>query len=148
MVDQSTLLSMLEVTVPPDTPLTIHSEVKILEIVGVVSNPDFIKSLNLVEAMVPPSAPATLHGLVKLLSGLGKMNPNMPKETHDTLDGLLENLTKTADIELTFGIFLPIVRSIVSAAAPKRPAQKKPNRPPRRTSSSKRRPRRTQAAAA
>jgi len=145
MLDQLTLLSMLEVTVPPDTPLTIHSEVKILEIVGVVSNPDFIKSLNLVEAMVAPTAPATLHGLVKLLSGLGKMNPNTPKEKCDQLDTLLQNLQKTSDVELTFGIFLPIVRSIVSTSTRRRPVQKGASKPARGKSATKRR---SQAAAA
>jgi hypothetical protein len=147
MFDQTTLLSLLEVTVPPDTALTITSEVKILEIVGVVSNPDLVKSMNLVEAMVPPSAPATLQGLVQLLSGLGKMNPKTPKATHDALGTLLQNLQKAPDVALTFGTFLPIVRSILNAS-PKKQAHKAPAKPAREKPTKRRRTRRAQAAKA
>lgn len=120
MFDQSTLLSLLEVTVPPNTALTITSEVKILEIVGVVSKPDLVKSLQLVAAVVPPAAPATLKGLVQLLSGLAKMHPNTPKATHDGLATLLQNLGKAPDVVLTFGTFLPILSSLMKASPKKR----------------------------
>src|SRR5580704_13420869 len=119
MVDHSTLLSLLEVTVAPDTALTVPNEVKILEIVGVVSSPDMIKALNLTESLVPPTTPATLQGLVHLLSGLAKMNPDTPQSSHDTLATLLQNLQKAPDVPLTFGVFLPILRSFLTAAAKK-----------------------------
>ncbi len=119
MLTQATALSLLEVAVPPDTALTISSEIKILEIVGIVSNPELVKSMKLVEALVPTTAPATLQGLVQLLSGLGKMNPKTPKSTHDALANLMQNLQRAPDVALTFGTFLPILRQIVDAT-PKR----------------------------
>ncbi|HWF76560.1 MAG TPA: hypothetical protein VN694_05220 [Caulobacteraceae bacterium] len=119
MIDHSTLLTLLEVTVPPDTALTVPNEVKILEIVGIVANPDMIKAMNLAETLAPPATPATLQGLVHLLSGLGKMNPDTPQSSHDTLATLLQNLQKAPDVPLTFGMFLPILRSFQSAAARK-----------------------------
>src|SRR5450759_554560 len=125
MSNQTNLLSLLEVTVPPDTALTITSEVKILEIVGIVSNPDMVKSLDLVEAIVPPTVPATLKGLVTLLSGLGKMNPKTPKATHSALATLMQNLEKAPDVALTFGTFLPILRAILNAS-PKNPVPESP----------------------
>lgn len=137
MFDQTTLLSLLEVTVPPDTALTVTAEVKILEIVGVVKNPDLIKSMNLAETLVPPATPATLQGLVKLLSGLGKMNPKTPKATHDALATLLQNLQKAPDVALTFGTFLPILRTLLATSA-KKPMHETPTKGPR--------PRRAQAA--
>ena len=117
MVDHATLLSLLEVTVAPDTALTVPNEVKILEIVGVVTSPDMIKALNLTESLVPATTPATLQGLVHLLSGLAKMNPDTPQSSHDTLATLLQNLQKAPDVPLTFGIFLPILRSFLTAAS-------------------------------
>jgi hypothetical protein len=119
MVDHSTLLTLLEVTVAPDTALTVPNEVKILEIVGVVSSPEMVKALNLAESLVPASTPATLQGLVHLLSGLGKMNPDTPQTSHDTLATLLQNLQKAPDVPLTFGTFLPILRSFLTAASKK-----------------------------
>ena len=117
MVDHSTLLTLLEVTVAPDTALTVPNEVKILEIVGVVTSPDMIKALNIAESLVPATTPATLQGLVHLLSGLGKMNPNTPQSSHDTLATLLQNLQNAPDVPLTFGTFLPILRSFLTAAS-------------------------------
>jgi len=144
MVDHSTLLTLLEVTVAPDTALTVPNEVKILEIVGVVSSPDMIKALNLAETLVPATTPATLQGLVHLLSGLAKMNPKTPQSSHDTLATLLQNLQNAPDVPLTFGTFLPILRSFLTAASKKpehearerhereRPAESERERPSRR----------------
>ena len=140
MVDHSTLLTLLEVTVAPDTALTVPNEVKILEIVGVVSSPEMIKALNLAESLVPATTPATLQGLVHLLSGLATMNPDTPQTSHDTLATLLQNLQKAPDVPLTFGIFLPILRSFLTAASKKpehrreheRSAESERERPSRR----------------
>jgi len=139
MVDHSTLLTLLEVTVAPDTALTVPNEVKILEIVGVVSSPDMIKALNIAETLVPAATPATLQGLVHLLSGLAKMNPHTPQSSHDTLATLLQNLQNAPDVPLTFGTFLPIVRSFLTAASKKpehhereRSAESERERPSRR----------------
>jgi hypothetical protein len=123
VINHSTLMTLLEVTVPPDTALTVSAEVKILEIVGIVSNPDMIKAMNLAEALVPPTTPATLQGLVQLLVGLGKMNPKTPQSAHDTLGTLLQNLQNAPDVPLTFGTFLPILRSFQSASSKKRPPE-------------------------
>jgi hypothetical protein len=140
MVDHSTLLTLLEVTVAPDTALTVPNEVKILEIVGVVTSPEMIKALNIAESLVPTTTPATLQGLVHLLSGLGKMNPDTPQSSHDTLATLLQNLQNAPDVPLTFGTFLPILRSFLTAASKKpehrheheRSAESERERPSRR----------------
>ncbi len=113
MLTEAKALSLLQVVVPPDTPLTVSAEVKVLEILGIVSIPEAVNVLKLASAMVPPNTPATLKGLVQLLTGLMKMNPSITKEHHAAIKDVLANLDKTPDAPLTFGTFLPICETLM-----------------------------------
>jgi hypothetical protein len=116
MREETTILTLLQVAVPSDTPLTVSAEVKILEILGIVSNPELVKAMNLSSALVPPQTPATIKGLVQLLSGLIRMNPKSSKTHHDALGELVAGLTNVPDVALTFGTFLPICESFLKAS--------------------------------
>ena len=62
MNEGTKILDILQVIIPGDTPLTVSSEVKILEILGMVKDPQLIRAMQLVSALVPPATPATLKG--------------------------------------------------------------------------------------
>lgn len=123
MLEETTILTLLQVAVPPNTPLMVSAEVKILEILGIVRNPALVKAMNLSSSLVPPATPATMKGLVQLLSGLIRMNPKSTKTHHDTLSKFVASLTNVPDVALTFGTFLPICESLLKASN-KRPHQK------------------------
>jgi hypothetical protein len=116
MREQTNLLMLLQVTVPSATVLTVSSEVKILEILGVVSNPDLVKAMQLTLTLVPPETPATLKGLLQLLGGLIKLNNKSTKSHHDTLAKHLASLATIPDAVLTYGTFLPICETLLKAA--------------------------------
>jgi|RhiMetdeSRZDD1v2_1073273.scaffolds.fasta_scaffold2917076_2 hypothetical protein len=115
MRDEKTILTLLQVAVPVDTLLTVSAEVKILEILGIVSNPELIKAMNLSMSLLPSSTPATAKGLVQLLNGLIRMNPKSNKTHHAALDKLVASLASAPDVVLTFGTFLPICESLLKA---------------------------------
>jgi hypothetical protein len=117
MHEKTTILTLLQVAVPANTLLTISAEVKILEILGIVSNPELVEAMNLSLSLMPASTTtsATMKGLVQLLSALIRMNPNSDKTHHASLDKLVESLASTPDVALTFGTFLPICDSLLKA---------------------------------
>ncbi len=115
MRDDKTILTLLQVAVPANTLLTVSAEVKILEILGIVSNPELVAAMNLSISLVPPTTSATMKGLVQLLSALIRMNPKSTKTHHSALDKLLASLASAPDAALTFGTFLPICESLLEA---------------------------------
>jgi hypothetical protein len=117
MNEKTILLTLLQVTVPPATALTVSSEVKILELLGIVSNPELVKAMQVTLLVVPPATQATLKGLLELLGGLIKLNPKSTKSHHDTLSKHLASLATIPDAVLTFGTFLPICETLLKAAA-------------------------------
>ncbi|MEP7337894.1 MAG: hypothetical protein ABI977_09120, partial [Acidobacteriota bacterium] len=116
MSEKIKILALLQSVVPSSTPVTISSEMKILEILGIVSNPELAKAMQLASALIPATTPATLKGLVQLLSSLMRMNPKTTKDHHDTLTKLLTGLANIPDVALTFGTFLPICESLSEAS--------------------------------
>ena len=114
MLTEAKVLALLQVVVPADTPLTVPAEVRILEILGIVSNQEAVNVLKLAAVMVPPTTPATLKGLVQLLTGLMKMNPAATREHHSAIADILTNLDKTADTNLTYSTFLPICETLMN----------------------------------
>lgn len=108
-------LTLLQVVVPPDTPLTVPAMIRILEILEIVSSPELVSSMQLATTMIPPATPATLFGLIKLLSNLVKHHPKATKAHHDALAQLLKSLTGVPDSALTFGTFLPICEALMKA---------------------------------
>lgn len=115
MREETKILTLLQVAVPTNTLLTVSAEVKILEILGIVSNPELVKAMNLSVSLIPPTTSATMKGLVQLLSGLIRMNPKSDKTHHASLDKLVASLASTPDVALTFGTFLPICESLLRA---------------------------------
>jgi hypothetical protein len=117
MREEATILTLLQVAVPAPTQLTVSAEVKILESLGVVSNPELVKAMNLSLSLMPsPSTTsATMKGLVQLLNALIRMNPKSTKTDHALLDKLVASLAGTPDVPLTFGTFLPICESFLKA---------------------------------
>ena len=115
MHEANKYLTLLQVAVPPGTPVTATSEIKILEILGIVSNPELVNSMQLAMAVIPPSTPATLFGLIALLGNLVKLHPKATKAHHDALAATLKNLTGATDAPLTFGTFLPICEALMKA---------------------------------
>jgi hypothetical protein len=117
MREEKTILTLLQVAVPSNTLLTISAEVKILEILGIVSNPELVKAMKLSLSLMPSptTTSATMKGLMQLLSALIRMNPESDKTHHASLDKLVESLASTPDVALTFGTFLPICESLLKA---------------------------------
>jgi hypothetical protein len=117
MREETTILTLLQVAVPANTLLTVSAEVKILESLGIVSNPELVRAMNLSLSLMPsPSTTAaTLKGLVQLLSALIKMNPKSTEADHASLEKLVLSLASTPDAPLTFSTFLPICESLLKA---------------------------------
>ncbi|HEY1472873.1 MAG TPA: hypothetical protein VGF53_02185 [Pseudolabrys sp.] len=116
MDEKTNLLTLLQVTVPPDTVLTVQSEVKILELLGIVSNHELVKAMRVTLLVVPPAAQATVKGLFELLAGLIRLNTKSTKAHHDTLTKHLGDLAKIPDAVLTYGTFLSICEALLKAA--------------------------------
>ena len=115
MREEKTILTLLQVAVPANTVLTVSAEVKILEILGIVSNRELVKAMNLSLSLIPSTTSATMKGLVQLLGALVRMNPKTSKAHHASLDKLIAGLANAPDVTLTFGTFLPICESLLDA---------------------------------
>jgi hypothetical protein len=115
MRDENTILTLLQVAVPANTLLTVPTEVKILELLGIVSNPELVKAMTLSLSLIPSTTPATMKGLVQLLTSLVRMNPKSTRAHHASLDKLMASLAGGPDMPLTFGTFLPICEAMLEA---------------------------------
>lgn len=116
MNDRTSHLLLLQVAVPAATVVSVATEVRILEILGIVSNPDTVKTMQLTLTLVPPETPATLRGLFQMLAGLVRLNQKSTKSHHDQLTKHLETLATVPDAVLTFGTFLPICETLLAAS--------------------------------
>jgi hypothetical protein len=115
MKEKTMLLTLLQVAVAPETVLTVSSQVKILELLGIISNPELVKAMQVTMLVIPSSTPATLKGLLTLIGGLIKMNPKSNKSHHDSVGKHLESLTTVPDAVLTYGTFLPICETLLDS---------------------------------
>lgn len=115
MLEERKFLALLQVTVPPDTALTLTSQLKMLQMLGIVSNPELVSSLDLASALIPTSTPATLHSLIVVLGNLIKHHPKATKAHHKLLSITIKNLEGVPDAALTFGTFLPICDILMKA---------------------------------
>jgi len=125
MDERTKILDILAIAVPPDTPVTVSSEAKILEILGIVSNPQLVAAMQLVATMVPESTLATVQGLIQLLVGLMKINEKATSAHYVTMDSLLLQLEGMEDEELTFGTFLPICQKLIESSVKRQTVHKK-----------------------
>jgi hypothetical protein len=108
------LLTIMQLAVPADTPLTVASEIQLLELFGIVKTPELIKSMKLASTLVPDSTPATLKGFVGLYSQLMHASPKAGPEHHHAMEGIIATLSAVPDEDLTFGTFLPIVQALMT----------------------------------
>lgn len=108
MLDQQTALALLQVTVPPATPLSVTSQMKMLKILGIVSREASVEAMNMAIELVPAGTQATLQSLASLLTSLAKSNPDCPTSARSQLNELLANLKSQPDSPLTYGAFLGI----------------------------------------
>jgi hypothetical protein len=124
MDETKKLLNILQVTVPGDTALTIQSELRILEVLGIVKDPQLIAAMNLVSALVPPSTPATLKGLIQILGSLMRMSSKAKAAHHQSISSVLSKLESTPDFSFTFGTFLSVCQTLISTSKAHRGKQK------------------------
>jgi|ERR1035438_1423454 hypothetical protein len=117
MNENTKILAILQVATPTNAPLTVASEIKILELLGIVKDPQLVKALHLVSALVPPSTPATLKGLVQLLAGLMRMSSKATAAHHKSISAILAQLNGVPDTNLTFGAFLSICQTLNEASS-------------------------------
>jgi hypothetical protein len=115
MSEEKKFLSLLQVAVPPDTALTVAAQVKILEILGIVSSPELVKSAEIAVGMIPNNTPASLHGLLVMLNNIVRNHPKADKSHQDELDVVMKDVGKLQDTPLNFGLFLPICEAIMKA---------------------------------
>jgi hypothetical protein len=109
------LIQLLQSTVPAGTPVTISSEVRLLETLGVVSDEHAVSAMKVSSLLIPPDTPATFRGLMNLLTGLIRMNPKFGEENQEILDKAIAEAWKVDDFQLTFGTFLPICQKLLDA---------------------------------
>ena len=115
MQENKKFLAMLEVVVPPSTPLTVTAEINILEILGIAATHEMLMAMQITLSVVPQGTPATLYGLVALLGNIIKMHPKVTKAHLEDLSKAVHALSSTPDAPLTFGTFLPICQSLMQA---------------------------------
>src|ERR1700760_1300582 len=109
------MLAVLQIAVPPDTPLTVASEVQILELLGIVKSPELVKAMKLATTLVPDSSPATLKGFLALYQQLMRHSPKAGPEHHHQMENIIAGLAAVPDEPLTFGNFLAICQALMSA---------------------------------
>jgi hypothetical protein len=117
MNEGTKLLDILQVAIPADTPLTISAEVKILELIGIVKQPQLLTAMQLVSALVPPSTPATLRGLVQMLGSLMRMSTKATVSHHRSISAIMSQLDAIPDTSLTFGTFLSVCQTLVESSS-------------------------------
>jgi hypothetical protein len=109
------LLEFLRTAVPASTPVTISSEISILESLGVVSNERAISAMKVASLLVHPDTPATFRGLMNTLSQLMMMSSKITDEQRTAINGALAEASPIDDFQLTFGTFLPICQKLLEA---------------------------------
>ena len=116
MDDHHKILSILQIAVPPDTPLTVAAEVQVLDMLGVVRNPQSISAMKIAAGLVPADTPATMKGLFQMISQLLHLSDKARPEHHSTMSDVLSQLNAVPDETLTFGSFLAICQTLLTAS--------------------------------
>ena len=127
MNDATKTLGILQVAIPADTPLTVSSEITILEVLGIVKDPQMISVIQMVSALVPPSTPATLKGLVQMLGTLMRMSSKATTAHHKSITKIQSELDAIEETDLTFGTFLSVCQTLIESPA-KAPAVRRKKR--------------------
>lgn len=115
MTEAKKFLSLLQVAVSPDTALTVPAEIKILEMLGIINEPELEKAMDFTIALIPANTTATLHAFIALLGNIVKHHPKSNKHHHDEMSKLLKKFNDVPDGALTYGTFLPICELLLKA---------------------------------
>jgi len=116
MDNHQKILSILQIAVPPDTPLTVAAEVQVLDLLGVVRNPQSISAMKIAAGLVPADTPATLKGLFQMINQLLHLSDKAKPEHHSTMADVLAQLSAVPDETLTFGTFLAICQKLLDSS--------------------------------
>jgi len=122
MDDREKLVTILKLAVPASTPLTVASEVQVLDLLGVVRNPQSRVAMRLAATLVPPDTPATLKSFLQLVGQLLHLSGHAKAEHHKTVSDLVSSLQGLPDVQLTFGMFLELCQSLLDSAEKHRKA--------------------------
>lgn len=118
-MDKNTLL-MLSIVTSPSTVLTESQLFGVLELSGLVRNPEALRAMKFAASQPSASAPATLLGFVGTVHGLAKLHPEYTPADADKLRTFTAKFASTTtDIPLTYGILLPILGSLSNGRARK-----------------------------
>ncbi len=117
MNDNTKIIDILQVAIPADTALTVSSEIKILELLGIVKTPQLVSAMQLVSNLIPASTPATVNGLIQLLAGLVKISPKAAPAHQQSISLILSQLDAVPDTNRTFGTLLTVCQSLAAGGS-------------------------------
>ena len=115
MTEARKLLEILQDVVPASTPVTVSSEITLLESLGVVSQERAVSAMKVGALLVAPDTQATFLGLMNLFAQLIRMNPDFGDEHLGVLNRVLAEARQVGDFPLTFGTFLSICQKLLDA---------------------------------
>ena len=115
MPEEKRLLEFLKNAVPGGTPVTVASQIYILESLGVVSNKKAVEAMKVASLLVTPDAQVTFRGLMNLLTQLIMMNPKFGARHQGAMDSALSAARGMDDFPLTFGTLIPICEKLLEA---------------------------------
>ena len=109
------MLDLVKSSVPANTPLTVQTEMEVLELIGIVKDPKLVALLKRLSNLVPSSTPATLHNLLNLLGHLIHMSGKATSDHRKMIDASLAALQAIPDVALTFGTFMSICEALLES---------------------------------
>jgi hypothetical protein len=126
-MNQNTLMQLLNVLSSPTAGLSESQMMGVLELSGIVKNPNALKAMQFAAGLPSAAAPATLLGFLGTVQGLVKLIPDSKPADYAKLEAYIAQVSLAgADVALTYGILLPLLSSLS-------PAPLVPTKPPART---------------
>jgi hypothetical protein len=126
-MNQRELVSLLSAVTLPTTALTYNNMSATLVSLGIVKNETALKALKLLTSQIPQTTPATLGSFLSLINGLVAISPESQPSDHAKLEALLKSLAASdnPDPQLTWGLFIPILKQVIMAGDLRATAKKK-----------------------
>jgi hypothetical protein len=109
------MLDLVKGSIPASTPLTISTQMEVLQLLGIVNEPKFVELIGKLGKLTPTGTPATLHNLIHLLSHLMRMSDRATSDHHETIIAGLSALNAIPDVALTFGTFMAICEELMES---------------------------------
>jgi len=115
-MNESTVMLLLNVLSAPTQVLTEGQMLGVLELSGVVRNPEALKALQFAASLPSSVVPATVLGFVGTLKSILKMHPDTtPADYHKLEHYIHENASSATGVPLTFGVMLPFLSTMNDA---------------------------------